>query len=156
MEPNNSSPNHRSPNRRTGILVLLAALFGVGLILYGGWDAIRAEMGNLRLLPLQEGFTELYFNDSTSLPTVAGAGKLISFSFSVHNNQGVSDVYPYVAYFEASDGSRTVLSTGTISLTSGASKAVTVSYTLDRKSTRLNSSHQIISYAVFCLKKKKN
>src|SRR5258708_13496584 len=27
--------------------------------------------------------------------------------------------------------------------------------TRDRKSTRLNSSHQIISYAVFCLKKKK-
>src|SRR5258708_16797894 len=27
--------------------------------------------------------------------------------------------------------------------------------TQDRKSTRLNSSHQIISYAVFCLKKKK-
>src|SRR5215216_6979648 len=29
------------------------------------------------------------------------------------------------------------------------------SATRDRKSTRLNSSHQIISYAVFCLKKKK-
>src|SRR5258708_9314707 len=28
-------------------------------------------------------------------------------------------------------------------------------WTVDRKSTRLNSSHQIISYAVFCLKKKK-
>src|SRR5438034_7960342 len=28
--------------------------------------------------------------------------------------------------------------------------------TLDRKSTRLNSSHTVISYAVFCLKKKKN
>src|SRR2546426_11819088 len=27
---------------------------------------------------------------------------------------------------------------------------------LDRKSTRLNSSHLVISYAVFCLKKKKN
>src|SRR2546429_3007093 len=26
----------------------------------------------------------------------------------------------------------------------------------DRKSTRLNSSHRLISYAVFCLKKKKN
>src|SRR5256885_10189764 len=26
----------------------------------------------------------------------------------------------------------------------------------DRKSTRLNSSHLVISYAVFCLKKKKN
>src|SRR5207253_3448593 len=30
-----------------------------------------------------------------------------------------------------------------------------VSETLDRKSTRLNSSHVAISYAVFCLKKKK-
>src|SRR3989454_3579708 len=28
-------------------------------------------------------------------------------------------------------------------------------FTLDRKSTRLNSSHLVISYAVFCLKKKK-
>src|SRR5258705_12654441 len=33
-------------------------------------------------------------------------------------------------------------------------KALTQSYT-DRKSTRLNSSHLGISYAVFCLKKKK-
>src|SRR5437588_7799213 len=30
-----------------------------------------------------------------------------------------------------------------------------VDYVLDRKSTRLNSSHTVISYAVFCLKKKK-
>src|SRR2546429_4540422 len=29
-------------------------------------------------------------------------------------------------------------------------------YNRDRKSTRLNSSHGYISYAVFCLKKKKN
>src|SRR5436190_16982660 len=28
-------------------------------------------------------------------------------------------------------------------------------FRLDRKSTRLNSSHTVISYAVFCLKKKK-
>src|SRR6266478_9074634 len=30
----------------------------------------------------------------------------------------------------------------------------TIVFTLDRKSTRLNSSHSQISYAVFCLKKK--
>src|SRR5256885_6798355 len=29
-------------------------------------------------------------------------------------------------------------------------------HALDRKSTRLNSSHLVISYAVFCLKKKTN
>src|SRR5689334_24679002 len=34
--------------------------------------------------------------------------------------------------------------------------AVSGKFTLDRKSTRLNSSHSSISYAVFCLKKKKN
>src|SRR6266446_5714625 len=37
------------------------------------------------------------------------------------------------------------------SLTSGASQWPSAS---DRKSTRLNSSHLVISYAVFCLKKK--
>src|SRR5438876_5517661 len=34
-------------------------------------------------------------------------------------------------------------------------KVVILSHNLDRKSTRLNSSHPSISYAVFCLKKKK-
>src|SRR5256885_3054334 len=35
-------------------------------------------------------------------------------------------------------------------------KEVAAILALDRKSTRLNSSHLVISYAVFCLKKKKN
>src|SRR5258708_20472096 len=35
-------------------------------------------------------------------------------------------------------------------------KEVVAQIAEDRKSTRLNSSHQIISYAVFCLKKKRN
>src|SRR5258708_14445794 len=34
------------------------------------------------------------------------------------------------------------------------SRVRTMKSRVDRKSTRLNSSHQIISYAVFCLKKK--
>src|SRR3989454_7621030 len=34
--------------------------------------------------------------------------------------------------------------------------ALSVGSMPDRKSTRLNSSHLVISYAVFCLKKKKN
>src|SRR5256885_3593831 len=35
-------------------------------------------------------------------------------------------------------------------------RGVVVPANKDRKSTRLNSSHLVISYAVFCLKKKKN
>src|SRR5207244_13552413 len=38
---------------------------------------------------------------------------------------------------------------------SAAARCRTTNADPDRKSTRLNSSHQIISYAVFCLKKKK-
>src|SRR5258708_24643273 len=34
----------------------------------------------------------------------------------------------------------------------GSGQVIRNEYTIDRKSTRLNSSHQIISYAVFCLK----
>src|SRR3989440_3425438 len=37
----------------------------------------------------------------------------------------------------------------------GVSKTVALARIRDRKSTRLNSSHDQISYAVFCLKKKK-
>src|SRR5256885_8620336 len=40
-----------------------------------------------------------------------------------------------------------------VTLPDGAS--VTIAVNEDRKSTRLNSSHLVISYAVFCLKKKK-
>src|SRR5437762_9307080 len=36
-----------------------------------------------------------------------------------------------------------------------ATRAIRDAHSLDRKSTRLNSSHRCISYAVFCLKKKK-
>src|SRR5256885_13261538 len=36
------------------------------------------------------------------------------------------------------------------------SNKITLAAMIDRKSTRLNSSHLVISYAVFCLKKKNN
>src|SRR5260370_29131405 len=49
-----------------------------------------------------------------------------------------------VFFFQAEDGIRDDLVTG----------VRRVLFRSDRKSTRLNSSHQIISYAVFCLKKK--
>src|SRR5437867_7150831 len=42
------------------------------------------------------------------------------------------------------------------SLARAVDVAAPVDATGDRKSTRLNSSHRTISYAVFCLKKKKN
>src|SRR5436305_10175444 len=47
------------------------------------------------------------------------------------------------------------LSPRRVMLISNAVRLAAVEMSIDRKSTRLNSSHVRISYAVFCLKKKK-
>src|SRR5207244_11841629 len=63
-----------------------------------------------------------------------------------------STLFPYTTLFRSranSPGRRRSSITGCGVACDAAEKAA------DRKSTRLNSSHQIISYAVFCLKKKK-
>src|SRR5258708_30365495 len=52
-------------------------------------------------------------------------------------------------------GSRNLVRGGTSAPSEELSRPAELRRTRDRKSTRLNSSHQIISYAVFCLKKKK-
>src|SRR3712207_9192129 len=80
-----------------------------------------------------------------------------------------STLFPYTTLFrsDADIGERTNIGAGTITCNyDGKNKHQTVvehdvkigSDTMlvaDRKSTRLNSSHANISYAVFCLKKKK-
>src|SRR2546430_10632243 len=62
-----------------------------------------------------------------------------------------STLFPYTTLFRSrviTHESRQVESCGEASLT--------LRKEVDRKSTRLNSSHSQISYAVFCLKKKKH
>src|SRR5258705_7918317 len=60
-----------------------------------------------------------------------------------------STLFPYTTLFRSPSG-RGVVRCGVESLTPGRQHRAR-----DRKSTRLNSSHLGISYAVFCLKKKK-
>src|SRR2546427_4894482 len=72
-----------------------------------------------------------------------------------------STLFPYTTLFRSRTGScpQRSASAASASPTHGAvSNPSTTSTTFisgDRKSTRLNSSHSQISYAVFCLKKKK-
>src|SRR5437762_9755036 len=67
-----------------------------------------------------------------------------------------STLFPYTTLFRSSLPAPR-LSTRTSSDTLSFAKCWTqkLRRTRDRKSTRLNSSHRCISYAVFCLKKKK-
>src|SRR2546422_6080311 len=68
-----------------------------------------------------------------------------------------STLFPYTTLFRspraASRDAEDDRSQGRLIRPAGA-EAVPVSTSTDRKSTRLNSSHGYISYAVFCLKKK--
>src|SRR5258708_29632470 len=75
-----------------------------------------------------------------------------------------STLFPYTTLFRSyqpdgvSGGYSDQVRNGNTAQVSFRSNGLTTPETLhtflDRKSTRLNSSHQIISYAVFCLKKK--
>src|SRR5437899_7656432 len=74
----------------------------------------------------------------------------MTFFFLTIRRPPRSTLFPYTTLFRSIGNT---LSGGTPSATS-ANCAVRTAL-LDRKSTRLNSSHLGISYAVFCLKKKK-
>src|SRR2546422_8596871 len=81
-----------------------------------------------------------FFNDTatTEIYTLSLHDALpISFSFNALSTQPRSTVPASICFIEAVSFSRIAFAEA------------------DRKSTRLNSSHGYISYAVFCLKKKK-
>src|SRR2546426_8535914 len=65
-----------------------------------------------------------------------------------------STLFPYTTLFRSAGDRNTSSSTQRSSLGNG--ERAQANWSRDRKSTRLNSSHLVISYAVFCLKKKKN
>src|SRR5256885_12690306 len=87
---------------------------------------------------------------------------LFFFFFLMIRRPPRSTLFPYTTLFRSGlvlfppGGSGDALEQQMRSLeTQSTLKKRTLDVTRDRKSTRLNSSHLVISYAVFCLKKKK-
>src|SRR5947207_8559900 len=90
------------------------------------------------------------------------------YSFSVHSVRFLfflmlrrpprSTLFPYTTLFRSGVGigtiSRVLNSSSQVSRETRARVLEAIRRLGDRKSTRLNSSHTVISYAVFCLKKK--
>src|SRR5438876_3481912 len=72
-----------------------------------------------------------------------------------------STLFPYTTLFRSATGRQTLradrrhVRQEARAQVRGRSRRLAPALALDRKSTRLNSSHPSISYAVFCLKKKK-
>src|SRR5438045_9034033 len=85
----------------------------------------------------------------SSLPCVLF---LSVFFFLMLRRPPRSTLFPYTTLFRSCTTNRSLLRN---CRTATEMEETTNSVALDRKSTRLNSSHLGISYAVFCLKKKK-
>src|SRR5437764_9829171 len=81
---------------------------------------------------------------------------LYSFFFLLIRRPPRSTLFPYTTLFRSASFQASVAPARTIfSFSSSATLSASRRWpTRDRKSTRLNSSHRCISYAVFCLKKK--
>src|SRR5205809_4742544 len=80
-------------------------------------------------------------------------GVLVLFFFLMLRRPPRSTLFPYTTLFRSCTGKSVRPRHG--ARHGHAGRADRVVRRIDRKSTRLNSSHGYISYAVFCLKKKK-
>lgn len=115
-------------------IVLLLILLGIGIFAYThykiGYAFVREKLADFKLIPIPETFTELYFEDHSSLPTHTVAGKTDSFSFTIHNIEYATTTYPYSVYFEYNLLLTKVLfEKDTVTLAPGEVKTITVSHT---------------------------
>src|SRR2546422_10010872 len=83
----------------------------------------------------------------------------LCFFFLMIRRPPRSTLFPYTTLFRSPAAMFTASAnerrSGAVAAGACATSGAAPSHATDRKSTRLNSSHGYISYAVFCLKKKK-
>ncbi len=71
------------------------------------------ELVALDLVPKPEKFTELYFNDNTSLPASATSNQSIRFAFAIHNLEAADYQYTYDVVVDA-HGTRYIVDRGDV------------------------------------------
>src|SRR5258708_15898305 len=121
--------------------------------------ALLVENDALRIRAFEGKLTPNVAKGSQLAPGAGLASKALTLGHSIMEND-VNEVKGYIAGFAETQSEMCVPliylgeKLGILALDSARKGAFDIE-DVDRKSTRLNSSHQIISYAVFCLKKKK-
>jgi hypothetical protein len=96
----------------SSIAGLLIIIFAVSQV-----NAIKNQLNDWKLIPQPEKVTELYFDDSTNLPTAYNPGVSQSFSFTIHNIEYQNEDYRYIVTEQGNTNSnaRTLIS-GSINL----------------------------------------
>jgi hypothetical protein len=116
--------------KNKGYIITVGAVIILSILIFTFRTAIYQEFNNLKLVPEKETFTELYFDDPNNLPRVAVRGERESFSFTIHNVEGIQITYPYIVYFLSQAGRQTTFVKGSITINSDDSEIVNVHYTL--------------------------
>lgn len=83
-----------------------------------------------------ERFTELYFEGHTGLPRGTQTDKLYSFTFTIHNLEYKKMDYPYLVYLEDSNGQKTVLASGNVTMIHDSYRSFPVIFALPDTITR--------------------
>ena len=83
-------------------------------------------MAGLKIVPLEEGLTELYFNDTDALPQ--SAARPIAFSFTIHNLEGKDMTYPYEVSIKFEGGRILVVDKNTIPIANGDAAKIPESF----------------------------
>lgn len=81
------------------LLILLIFCFVAGVIIYEYGSTIYIKLNELKLLPEEEHFTELYFENPSALFFRAPEGENINYSFTIHNLEGADKEYYYIVYY---------------------------------------------------------
>ena len=90
-------------------------------------SAIKKQLNDWKLLPEPERLTELYFNNSSNLPTTYTPNQSQSFSFSVHNLEYRNMSYYYTISVGSGQSSSTPLQRGSFYLAQNHYKKIPVS-----------------------------
>jgi hypothetical protein len=122
---------------RTAGTIVITVLVLCGLTAaYFYRTGISEALSSVKLVPEPEPYTELYFDNADSLPTSTTAGQPMAFSFTIHNVEGTSTVYPYEVYFQYPNGAPFVIARDSVTLADGASTTIDVLHTFKPLSTQ--------------------
>lgn len=117
-------------NKKETIIYISALVVFVMFVLIADGQStyVNSVLNRLNLIPKQEKFTELYFDDYSKLPKQSVAGENITFSFTIHNLEGEEVTYPYRVYFEYPSGYKYVIKSGQVTTSNGESQTILVNH----------------------------
>ena len=113
---------------KQALAILAVFVVVVPLFVLETHGGIGSAAEQLRLVPQNERFTEVYFSDAALLPKVVARRQPIAFSFVISNQEGTTTVYPFEIYV-LKDGVKVSLQKSWLEVASGAASTTNIRFT---------------------------